>query len=237
MSPLAQRDTFSASTVFVVIPSYNEGAVLPSTIAPLLAAGYSIVVVDDGSRDRTWDLITKLPVTAVRHITNLGQGAAIMTGMAAALRAGASIVVHFDADGQHPAAQIPSLIEPILANHADIVFGSRFLRPQDLRQVPVVKRIALRAGIVVSGLLTGIWLSDTHNGFRALSRKAIEKICLRENGFAHATEILGEVRSLGLRYVERPVTIHYSDYSKRKGQSLLGGLNIVADLLSSRFFR
>jgi glycosyltransferase involved in cell wall biosynthesis len=157
--------------------------------------------------------------------------------MAYARRRGAKIVVHFDADGQHDHRQIAEMTLPIERGEADIVLGSRFLRAEDVARVPWAKRLILRVGIVVSGVCSGVWLSDTHNGFRALSRRALDAIHLRENGFSHATEILSEIRTHRLRYVERPATIHYSRYSMEKGQKPLNSLNIAFDLLMRRVFR
>jgi glycosyltransferase involved in cell wall biosynthesis len=112
------------------VPAYNEGPVVKTTVDRLLAAGYRVVVVDDGSRDETVE-VRDLPVTYIRHSVNLGQGAALQTGMNYALRAGARVAVHFDADGQHDCSQIERLIEPILSGTADVVFGSRFLQRED----------------------------------------------------------------------------------------------------------
>ncbi len=223
--------------LFVVVPVYNEAAVLRSTVAELVSLGYKVVVVDDGSRDEPARALDGLPVTILRHAVNLGQGAALQTGTEFVLRSGADIVVHFDADGQHPAAGISNLIEPILRGEADVAMGSRFLRPGDAQRTPGLRRHLLRAGIQVSWLFTGVRLTDAHNGFRALSRRAAEMIHLRENGFAHATEILGEIRRNRLRVVEVPVTIEYSRYSRRKGQSSWNSLNILVDLILEKLFR
>ena len=207
-----------------------------ATLQPLFERGYSVIVVDDGSTDRTWELLETLPVHALRHRLNLGQGAALQTGMDYALRRGAEMVVHFDADGQHPADQIDELTAPIAAGEADVVFGSRFLKESDRRQVPAARRAVLRVGMLVSGLMGGLWLRDTHNGFRALSRRAMMNIRLRENGFAHATEIQREVRRARLRYCEAPASIRYSEYSASKGQPLSNSLNIVVDLVMRKLF-
>ena len=172
----------------VIVPAFNEGKAVKATVELLLAAGYRVVVVDDGSTDETAD-VGRLPVVYLRHAVNLGQGAALQTGMTYALRAGAEIAVHFDADGQHDCAQIERLIAPIVEGKADVVFGSRFLRSQDRAQVPWKKRILLRGGILVSWVMTGMLLSDTHNGFRALSRRALERVHLQENGFAQLTTL------------------------------------------------
>jgi len=219
--------------VLVIVPAYNEGRVITDTVERLLAAGYQVVVVDDGSSDETME-VRRLPIVYLRHPVNLGQGAALQTGMTYALRAGADIAVHFDADGQHDCGQIERLIAPIVDGEADVVFGSRFLRQQDREQVPWKKRILLRGGILVSWAMTGMLLSDTHNGFRAMSRRALERVHLQENGFAHATEIMQRVREAGLRYVEVPITISYSEYSQQKGQRLSGSLSILFDLIMAK---
>jgi hypothetical protein len=129
------------------------------------------------------------------------------------------------------------MIAPIVAGQADVVLGSRFLRPEDRAHVPPMKRLLLAGGIWVSWVLTGLRLSDTHNGFRALSRRALECIFLKENDFAHATEILQRIRESQLRYVEVPTTTIYSGYSRKKGQPMSNSMNIVFDLLVSRLFR
>ena len=219
--------------VLVIVPAYNEGRVITDTVERLLAAGYQVVVVDDGSSDETTE-VRRLPIVYLRHAVNLGQGAALQTGMTYALRAGAEIAVHFDADGQHDCGQIERLIAPIVEGQADVVFGSRFLRRQDRSQVPWKKRILLRGGILVSWAMTGMLLSDTHNGFRAMSRRALERVQLQENGFAHATEIMQRVREGGMRYVEVPITVSYSEYSQQKGQRLSGSLSILFDLIMAK---
>jgi polyprenyl-phospho-N-acetylgalactosaminyl synthase len=223
----------SRPSVLVIVPAYNEGKALKATVERLLAAGYKVVVVDDGSTDETPE-IRGLPIVYLRHAVNLGQGAALQTGMTYAVRAGVDIGVHFDADGQHDCAQIGRLVTPIVEGSADVVFGSRFLRKEDTGQVPLKKRIVLRGGILVSWAMTGMLLSDTHNGFRALSRRALERVQLQENGFAHATESMQRVREAGLRYVEVPITIGYSAYSQEKGQKLSGSLSILFDLIMAK---
>jgi polyprenyl-phospho-N-acetylgalactosaminyl synthase len=220
-------------SVLVIVPAFNEGKAVRTTVERLLAAGYRVVVVDDGSSDDTAE-VRHLPIVYLRHSVNLGQGAALETGMAYALRAGADIAVHFDADGQHDCAQIERLTAPIVEGKADVVFGSRFLRKEDRARVPWRKRILLRGGILVSWAMTGMLLSDTHNGFRAMSRRALERVHLQENGFAHATEIMQRVREAGMRYLEVPITITYSEYSQQKGQRLSGSLSILFDLIMAK---
>ena len=219
------------SQVFVVVPTYNEGAVVGSTIRGLLPYGYSIVVVDDGSSDGTAGILKGWPIHYLRHPVNLGQGAALQTGMDYALSKGAEYLVHFDADGQHPADRIGDLLEPIRSGECDVAVGSRFLEAENRKLIPQARRMLLRGAVVVSGLLTNVWLSDAHNGFRALSRGAAMKIRFHENGFAHPTELLDEVRRARLRLREVSAPIRYTDYSRAKGLQSWNSLNILIDLL------
>jgi len=223
--------------VFVVVPAYNEAPVIGSTLEQLMRLNHAIVAVDDGSTDATWAVLSRLPVYALRHPFNLGQGAALQTGMAFALQRNAEIIVHFDADGQHQAADIETLIEPIRCNQADIVFGSRFLRSADALAVPVLRRKVLQAARIINRISTGLWLTDAHNGFRALSATAARKIELSENGFAHASEIMSRARNLELRIAERPTAISYTDYSRARGQSSWNALNIMMDLSLRRILK
>ncbi|MCW5875506.1 MAG: glycosyltransferase family 2 protein [Anaerolineales bacterium] len=223
--------------IFVIVPAYNEGRVLRASLKPLLGTGYSIVVVDDGSTDNTWRQLASLAVHRVRHPFNLGQGAALQTATSYALEAGAEYILHYDADGQHRVEDIPSLLEPVLRGEADVALGSRFLRRDDLQAVPFSRRLLLKGAVLVNWLLTGLWLSDAHNGFRALSRAAAQKIVLRENGFAHASEILQQIRTHRLRFVERPTRIRYTEYSLHKGQRFWHAFDVLVDLLIKRVFR
>jgi polyprenyl-phospho-N-acetylgalactosaminyl synthase len=218
--------------VFVVIAAFNEQARIRSVLEALIPEFPNVVVVDDCSGDRTPQIASDLPVHLLRHAVNLGQGAALQTGTTFALLKGAEVIVHFDADGQHPVDQIGRLLAPILSGEADVALGSRFLGEGS--NLPWLKRtVLLPVGRLVNWLFTGLYLSDAHNGFRALNREAAVRLDLRQNRMAHATEILGLIRKYGLRYREVPVVIRYDEF----GQGLSGGVKVVRDLLLKGIFR
>lgn len=223
--------TADLTEVFVILPAYNEGRVLASTVWSLLPFGYSVVVVDDGSTDGCGNALRGMAIHYLRHSVNLGQGAALMTGVEYALANGARYIVHFDADGQHPAECIENFLEPLRQGECDVVTGSRFLNSQDQLLIPTARRMLLRLAVIVSGLLTRVWLTDAHNGFRAMTADAARKIPMLENGFAHATEFLDKVRGAKLHLREMPVAIRYTEHSIAKGQSGSNSVNILIEIV------
>lgn len=220
--------------VFIVVPCYNEKTVIRQTLLPLIHQPYQVIVVDDGSSQDIWSAIKDLPIFYIKHPLNLGQGAALQTGMDFALLQDADIVIHFDADGQHDYRQIPNLLQPILEKNVDVVLGSRFLKKESIEAIPKNKRLVLKLASWFNGIMTGLWLTDAHNGFRALNKNALENIRLTESRMAHATEILSLIKKANLKVQEVPVTITYSEYSLQKGQSIWNSINIILDLIKKR---
>jgi glycosyltransferase involved in cell wall biosynthesis len=224
-----------ADRVWVVIAAYNEAKVIARVLADVRMRGFRVVLVDDGSADGTPEIASKAGAMVVRHPVNLGQGAALQTGITFALRAGAEFIVTFDADGQHRAAEIPRLIGALENNDADFALGSRFLGATV--NLPPARRVLLKAATWFTSFTTGMRVTDTHNGFRAMTRRGASSVRLRQNRMAHASEFLDQVARSGLRYVEAPVTIEYSEYSLAKGQKLSDALSILVDLSAQRLQR
>lgn len=218
---------------FAVVPAYNEAQVVGDSVRALAGADLRVVVVDDGSTDETAAVARAAGATVLRHAVNRGQGAALQTGIAYALRRGAEQIVTFDADGQHGAEAVPALLQPLIEGRADVVLGSRFLDGQT--RVPIFRRLTLKAAIVFTRAMTGLRITDTHNGLRALTRRAAGCIALRQDRMAHASEILDQIAAARLRYIEVPVHIRYSDYSRRKGQGSLGAFRVALDYLLGRW--
>ncbi|MGZ8403211.1 MAG: glycosyltransferase family 2 protein [Rhodoplanes sp.] len=225
----------ASDRVVVVIAAYNEAPVIASVVADIRRASYPAVVVDDGSTDATGEIAARAGAFVVTHPVNLGQGAALQTALDFALAQGADVIVTFDADGQHRAADIAPLIAALAANKADYALGSRFLG--GAVNLPRKRRVMLAAATWFTRLTTGLDLTDTHNGLRAMTRRGASRIRLKQNRMAHASEILHQIAQGGLAYVEVPVTIEYSAYSLGKGQTLSESLAILIDLFARRMHR
>jgi polyprenyl-phospho-N-acetylgalactosaminyl synthase len=221
--------------VYIVIPAYNEATRLRNTIEGLKQHFPQIVVVDDGSADNTLQVARQCGVKALRHVINRGQGAALQTGITYSLREGAEFIVTFDADGQHQPADIPAMLIPVMTGAADITLGSRFLANSS--DVPRSRRVLLHAARFFTWLTSGLMLSDCHNGFRVLSRRAAERICFHQDRMAHASELIDQIRLLRLSYVEVPVAIRYSRETLAKGQSTFDAFGILIDCLVGRLLK
>jgi glycosyltransferase involved in cell wall biosynthesis len=220
----------------VVIAAYNEQPRLGETLRRLLACGYrNVAVVDDGSRDATYQVAMDAGVWVLRHLVNLGQGAALQTGIAFALERGADVIVTFDADGQHDPAEIESMTAPVLRGDVDLAIGSRFLGTAE--NIPFARKMVLKGGVLFTRLFSNIKVTDTHNGFRAFSRAAAGKMKITQNRMAHASEILDRIREHDLRFVEVPCTIRYSAETMAKGQSSWNAVKIVLQLFLGRLVR
>jgi glycosyltransferase involved in cell wall biosynthesis len=225
----------SRAQVFVVIAAYNEAAVIARVVGDVKRAGYRVVAVDDGSQDETAALAHAAGAVVLKHPFNLGQGAALQTGIDYALTQQAEVIVTFDADGQHRVMDIARLVEALAAERADFVLGSRFLGHSP--NLPPLRRLLLQAATLFTRLTTGLQLTDTHNGLRAMTRRGAAAIMLRQNRMAHASELLSQIGASGLRYVERPVTIEYTAYSLAKGQNMRDAVFILLDLFARRLYR
>jgi glycosyltransferase involved in cell wall biosynthesis len=221
--------------LWVICAAYNEATTIGRVVADLRHAGHQVVVVDDGSRDGTRHIAAAAGATVVAHPVNLGQGAALQTGIDYALSRDADVLVTFDADGQHRVADIPRLLDALTREGADFALGSRFLG--QTYNLPTLRRWVLRAATVFTRLTTGLRLTDSHNGLRAFTRKGAAAIRLRQNRMAHASEILVEIAESGLRYVEVPVTIEYTAYSLAKGQRIGDSVTILLDLFAQELYR
>lgn len=215
-----------------VIPAYNEAEHIAEVIRRVRPFVDEIVVVDDCSRDATSELARQAGARVLRHPINRGQGAALQTGNDYALRHGAEIIVHFDADNQFQAEEIPALIKPIEDGAAEAVLGSRFLSKKS--DLPAFKRqVIMPLARLVNRLFYDIRLSDPQSGFRVLSRAAALQIRIKNDGMAHCSEILHQLFERKIRTVEVPITVIYHEF----GQNISGGFKIIKDLAIKKIIK
>ncbi|MBI4016898.1 MAG: glycosyltransferase family 2 protein [Candidatus Aenigmarchaeota archaeon] len=218
-------------SVFIVIPAFNEEKSIVGVIKDLFSRNYrNVVVVDDGSSDRTAEFAAEAGAEVLVHPINRGQGAGLRTGTDYALSKGADIIVHFDADGQMRAEDIASLVKPLKSGKAEVSFGSRFMAKKS--NMPIVRKFLLRFGFkTFMRIMYGVSMSDPQSGFRAMTAGAARQIHITQRGMAHCSEIIEEVHRKKIPFIEVPVVIRYTEYSLKHGQSNLDGFRIVARLV------
>jgi glycosyltransferase involved in cell wall biosynthesis len=219
----------------IVIPAYNEEATVAQVVREAVRVADVVVVVDDGSRDRTSALAGEAGAIVVRHAVNRGLGGALGTGIAAAVKLGADAVVTMDADGQHRASDAARVFERIGQGDVDFVIGSRMIGGEERGKMPIHRVLFNAVGNTLTYLLFGVWVTDSQSGLRGLSRRAAQTIDLRTNGMEVSSEFIKEVREKRWSLAEISIPAIYTEYSMSKGQNLLVGIKTAAKLIIRRF--
>lgn len=215
-----------------IVPAYNEEKRIGSVIRSLFDHVDEVIVVNDGSSDRTAQIALETGATVISHRINRGQGAALETGHEYARRRGADYVIHFDADGQFHVEDIAPALQKLQESQVDVLLGSRFL--QKNTKIPWQKKyILLPLARFFHKKYLRLHLSDVHNGFRIFNQKALHHIRIKQDRMAHATEILQHIQRNNLTFVEHPVKVTYHEYGQRSMQ----GVDIIKDLFTGNFLR
>ncbi len=222
--------------VIAVMPAFREENRIGAAILGIKPLVDQVIVVDDGSGDKTPERAREAGAIVLRHALNRGQGAALRTGTEAALMLGADIVLHVDADGQHDPASIPHLLAPIREGKADVVFGSRFLG-ETSEGMPLGRRALLLAAKRFNSFVLGVprRVTDPQSGLRAMTATAAKRIAFRQERMAHCSEILRLVTRSDLRWMEVPTRIRYTQETLAKGQKPLDAFKIAWELLVGAF--
>lgn len=218
--------------MFVVVPAYNEERVIGKVLDVLLRyfSGRQIIVVNDGSTDRTEEIAIRKGVTVVSHKKNIGLGGALRTGINFALENGAEVIATFDGDGQHRMEDLFRVVVPILNNEADFSYGNRIRNA--LGKMPIVKLIGnVGLDIITFFLSRRKFVVDTQSGLRVFSRKCAENVKITREKYAVSSEIIIEVVKKGFRIKGVPIEPLYDEYTKNKGTNVKAGFIILRDLI------
>ena len=211
------------NNVFVVLAAYNESDNIKVVLKELKKDYKNIIVVDDGSKDNTFNIAKKEGIIALKHVVNMGKGAAMKTGCDYAIKKGAKILILIDADGQHQPKEVKKFIKAIKGN--DIVFGYRKFS----NEMPFILRFGNSCINKVTKLLFGLNLKDTQGGFRALTAQAYQKIRWDSIDYAMESEMIANAGKKRLKYKEIPIETIYSD--RYKGTTVLDGIKIVINMI------
>lgn len=222
----------SKQTLAIILPAYNEGKTIGKVLAgiPRQLPGISkieIIVVDDGSKDKTGILARRAGAMVLTHKINLGVGNAYKTGLEYTKNK-YDLIATMDADGQHLGSDVPKIIQPILLKRADIVIGTRLKNPKGM---PAIKLAGNWIMNFITYLFSGIWTTDSQSGFRAFSRKALRLLNLKTAGYEICTEMFAEIKKYNLKFAEIPIKVVYTKYSQGKGQSIANAVNIITNLI------
>lgn len=215
--------------LFIIIPAHNEKKHISGIIKRAKKHSPNVVVVDDGSADNTSLLADKAGAVVLRHVVNMGKGAALKTGCDYALKKGAKILIAMDADGQHKPEDIPRFLKSL--DKSDIVFGSRVRRGK----MPAVFKFGNWFINKVNDTLFGVRLKDTQSGFRAFTAKAYKKIRWDSQNYSVEAEMIANVGRKDLKYSEIFIKTIYSD--SYKGTTVLDGVRIVINMIWWRLTR
>lgn len=218
--------------IFIVVPAFNEKKTVGSIIEEIASLGYKVIIVDDGSKDNTYEIAKKSKakypknIFIYQHIINRGLGAALKTGMSGALKHGAKYVVTFDADGQHAIEDILKVWEPLKNSDIDVVIGSR-----PFEDMSSSKNFAN----TVMNLMTYIFyrekVKDSQSGLRAFKAEIIPKLQIISRGYGVSSEFIREIRRNHLKLAEVTITTIYTPETQAKGTNAVTGLKILFKMI------
>ncbi len=223
--------------IAIVIPAYNEASAIGGVVKNLEATlettnhQYTIVVVDDGSKDATAQIAKNAGAFVIQHILNTGSGGATATGLSYAQQNGFDMAVIMDADGQHNPKDALRGVEEIAKRHCDLLIGSRLIDSKGMSKTKIVGNKGLS---LITYVLFGISVTDSQSGLRIFSKRALDELKWKSNGYEFCSEMLWRAKQLGLKVNEYPVEAIYTDYSMSKGQNNWNSFNIVKVLLQRR---
>jgi hypothetical protein len=231
------------------VKGLNESHTIAKVIDDIIWAGFSkILIINDGSTDDMADIvegkIKEYPdklIILINHLINRRHGGGNKTGIQFFRKFGEDCdikyVVFYDADDQMNIADMDGFISYLQEfQHVDVIQGSRFVEGGKAYNIPLKRKIVLRGAKLLTRIMNGMYLTDPHNGYKCFRLQALQQINITTDTTAYANELIDEYQRLGLKVVELPVHIKYSDYSLWKGQKNWNALNILKELIYRKLF-
>lgn len=227
--------SINKSDILIILPAYNEAEVIGKVILDIQNEGYlNICLIDDGSTDHTNEIAQECNIKILTHPLNRGAGAAIQTGIEYAKNTEFQYAILIDSDGQHLPGDIVKLYKKMQESNADIIIGNRFSATDN--SVPRKRLVYNQIANIFTNIFCKNKYEDTQSGFRLLSRRAIERLELKNRGFGFCSEMIIESEKLDLQIAETPIRVLYTKYSMNKGQNLRVGVRTARSILWRVFF-
>ena len=219
--------------IVAIIPAYNEEEELANVIAKTLKHVDEVIVVNDGSVDRTAEVAIGAGAKVISHNINLGKGEALKSGFKAV--DDDSIIVTIDGDGQHNPDEIPDLIRPIVEDGADVVNGSRYINGPE-ENTPAYRRVGQKVLDIATNISAGIKITDSQSGFRAFSPNTKDCFRFKDTGFGIESEMLVDAAEAGLKIVEIPITVRY-DVDGSTKDPITHGVGVLLNITKDKVLR
>ncbi|MCK9152411.1 glycosyltransferase family 2 protein [Methanobacterium alcaliphilum] len=222
----------SKEKIFIIVPAYNEEKTVKSVIKELCEMGYKVLLIDDGSQDKTYSLGKSMQneysdqILIYQHVINRGLGAALKTGMDAAAINGADFIVTFDADGQHDHKDIENICKPLITGEADVVIGKR-----NFKDMPITRNLGNYGMNIITMIFYGIYVNDSQSGLRGFTVSSTKLLKLHSRGYGVSSEIISEVKKNNLKLKEVPIKTIYTDYTISKGTNTTVALKILFKMI------
>jgi glycosyltransferase involved in cell wall biosynthesis len=216
-------------TITVILPAFNEEVSIGSMVLHARQHADHVVVIDDGSKDRTSEFARLAGAEVIRHPKNLGKGVALKTGFQHAGKNGCKVVITMDSDGQHDPEDIAKLVAPILRGEADIVNGSRYMKGTD-KNTPFYRRVGQYILDIITNANVGIHFTDTQSGFRAFGRHTITHFNFKSKGLAIESEMLMDAVNAGFGIKEVDISVRY-DVDCSSEHPVKHGLKVMANII------
>lgn len=221
------------ANVVAIIPAYNEEKALADVIDRTLEHVDEVIVVDDGSSDKTSEVAIEAGARVIKHSVNLGKGEALKSGFKAI--GNDSIIITIDGDGQHNPSEIPDLVRPIIEDGADLVNGSRYMNGPE-ENTPAYRRVGQKVLDIATNISAGTKVTDSQSGFRAFSPKSKNVFRFKDTGFGIESEMLVDAAEAGLKIVEVPITVRY-DLDGSTKDPITHGVGVLFNIAKDKVLR